>query len=275
MLTRCRPLLGTFVEVTVPRCAASAIDTAFAAIDHVQQRTSFHYEASDLARLRRARPGDLVEVAPETVAVLRIAVELYRQSEGLFDVTIGRELVRAGFLPRPAAYRPGRFSGSAADIEIVDDRHVRCHRAVLIDLGGIAKGFAVDRAVEALQSAGVFEGLVNAGGDLRMFGDREWEIQLRDADETVRWQVMLADCAIASSANLVNRHKRLGRVHTPHIGFRRTSVLANKRTSVVAELCVIADAMTKIAIADRDLAKRLLPQYGGYLLTEPAVELAA
>lgn len=236
---------------------------------------SFHDEASDLARLRRARPGDLVEVAQETVAVLRIALELYRQSGGLFDITIGRELVRAEFLPRPAAYRPGRFPGSSADIEIVDDLHVRCHRAMLIDLGGIAKGFAVDRAVEALQFAGVPEGLVNAGGDLRMFGDREWGIQLRDADEAVRWQVKLANCAIASSANLANRRKWLGRVHTPHIGFSRVPVLANRRTSVMAELCVIADAMTKIAMADKGLANRLLPQYGGRLLTEPTEELAA
>ncbi|MCJ2181592.1 FAD:protein FMN transferase [Novosphingobium sp. 1949] len=277
MPTRCRPLLGTFVEITVAPEAASAIDAAFGAIARVQALMSFHAADSDLARIRVAQPGECIEIAPETCEVLRIASELHRASNGLFDVTVGRELVRGGFLPRPAR---GPFRGpfgwpfrgergaTMADIELLEGNRVRCTRPVLIDLGGIAKGYAVDQAIAALRAAGACEGLVNAGGDMRLFGPRRWPVGLRDADGRVRTTIELADCAIASSANLGNRHRRWGRRVTPHIGFGRKPILCKERVSVIAPRCVIADAMTKIAMADRALAGRLLAPHGGQVLAD-------
>lgn len=268
MLTRCRPLLGTFVEITVPQEAASAIDAAFAAVAHVHARMSFHEEGSDLARLHRAPVGEAVGVARETAEVLRIAGDLRHASGGLFDVTVGRELVRGGFLPRPRGI--GRFGkwGNGGDIEVLDDEHVRCLRPVLIDLGGIAKGYAVDCAVAALQQAGVAEGLVNAGGDLRMFGGRPWPVTLRDADGQLGREIAFTDCAVATSANRAARRRRWGRTFTPHIGLRRKAVICKERITVIADRCVIADAMTKIAMVDRTLAERLLAGYGGHLLAD-------
>lgn len=268
MLTRCRPLLGTFVEVTAPEEAASAIDAAFAAVARIQALMSFHDEGSDLARLRWASAGEAVTVAPETVQVLRIACDLYRASGGLFDVTVGRELVRGGFLPRPRGVGRTASRGTGADIEILDEEHVRCARPLLIDLGGIAKGYAVDRAVAAMLRAGAAQGLVNAGGDLRMFGDRPWPVALRDADGGVRREIQLADCAVATSANRGNRRRRWGRVFTPHIGFDRKPMVCKERVTVVAGECVTADAMTKIAMADRELARRLLADRGGHMLAD-------
>ena len=132
MLTRCKPLLGTLVEISVPEAAAGTVDRAFAAIADIHARMSFHAKDSDLAVLRQAPLGVTVEVAPETVKVLRVALDLY--------------------LPRPEGPMWSRQPGTSADIEIIDDCRVRCHKAMLIDLGGIAKGFAVDRAVAALQA---------------------------------------------------------------------------------------------------------------------------
>lgn len=266
MLTRCRPLLGTFVEVTVPNEAASAVDAAFAAMAHVHARMSFHEEESDLARLRRALPGTVVKVGRETVDVLQAAGDLYRASGGLFDVTVGRELVEGGFLPTPRGMTQVGGWGSGADIEILDEEHLCCVHPVLIDLGGIAKGYAVDRAVAALQDAGVEAGLVNAGGDLRMFGGEPWPIALRDADGQVRRDIVLTDCAVATSANRTNRRRRWGRLFTPHIGFDRKAVCCEERVTVVADTCMLADAMTKIAMVDRDLASRLLATHGGRVL---------
>lgn len=275
MLTRCKPLLGTLVEISVPEAAAGTVDRAFAAIADIHARMSFHAEDSDLALLRKAPPGMTVEVASETVEVLRIALELHRDSNGLFDVTIGRELVRSGFLPRPEGPIWSRHPGTSADIEIIDDCRVRCHKAMLIDLGGIAKGFAVDRAVAALQAAGAMEGLVNAGGDLRMYGGREWDVQLRDGDGAIRTSIALADCAIASSSNFANRRRRLGRVHTPHIGDGRSPVAIPGRVSVIADRCVIADALTKVAIACPETAQEMIKRYGGYILPQSDLGKAA
>ncbi|MBW8785250.1 MAG: FAD:protein FMN transferase, partial [Novosphingobium sp.] len=182
LVTRCQPLLGTLVEITVLADVADAIEPAFAAVRHVHRRMSFHEADSDLARLRAAWAGAEVAVDPETVIVLRLAIALHERSGGLFDVTIGRELVRGGFLPRLGIHDLRAYPGRSRDIEIVDDRRVRCRRPALIDLARIAKGYAVDRAVETLVACGVGEGLVNAGGDLRGFGPRPWPVALRQAD---------------------------------------------------------------------------------------------
>ena len=111
MITRCKPLLGTFVEISAPAKAADAINAAFATIGHIQARMSFHEETSDLASIRRAGPGDIVEVDPETMSVLRLALSFYEATGGLFDVAIGRELVRHGFLPRTGIDDLAHYSG--------------------------------------------------------------------------------------------------------------------------------------------------------------------
>ena len=270
MITRCRPLLGTFVEITVPVGDEAAADHAFAAVEHVHRAMSFQEGGSNLARLRAATPGEVIEVDAETVKVLRLALDLFHATDGLFDVTTGRQLVRAGFLPRDGIVRLTAFPGTSADIEVVDDHHIRLARRVLIDLGGIAKGHAVDLAVEALADAGVAKGLVNAGGDLRVFGDRDWPIALRDADNVVRHAVQARNCAMASSANLMNRRRYRGQEQSPHIGRGGRPVFAAGRVSVVAPRCVVADAMTKIAMADPELAGQVLATYGGYLLATPS-----
>ena len=274
MITRCRPLLGTLVEITVPDEAAAAIGPAFDAIAHVHARMSFHEPASDLAQLRAAMPGQTVEVDRETVAVLRMALGFFEATNGLFDVTIGRQLVSSRFLPKEGLGHLSRFNGTSADIAIVDDTHVRIGQRVLIDLGGIAKGHAVDRAVEVLIAQGVPIGLVNAGGDLRVFGDRDWPVQLRDADDVVRFMVPARNCAIASSANLLNRKRLRGAAHGPHIGLARQPALVDERITVVAEWCIIADAMTKVAMVDPALADDILAAHKGYVLRNPPVAAA-
>lgn len=268
MITRCKPLLGTFVEITVPANCARAADTAFSVIAHVHERMSFHEPGSDLAKLRNASPGEAVLCDRDTIAVLRVAIDLWNASDGLFDVTTARSLVRAGFLPRSGIGHLARYRGTTADIEVLSDRHVRLKRRVLIDLGGIAKGYAVDRAVEALKAAGAPEGLVNAGGDLRAFGKRAWQIALRDADHIVRSEVSACNCAMASSANLSDRRQYRGSEQSPHIGRGGAPMLSSKRVTVVADRCIIADAMTKVAMADLPLAESVLQLYGGYILSQ-------
>lgn len=274
MIVRCRPLLGTYVEVTVPAGHGEAIDRAWDAMAHVHARMSFHDPASDLAALRQAKPGLVVDLAPETVSVLRLALRLFEDTDGLFDVAVGRHLVRAGFLPRNGIGHLGRYVGTSADVVIHDDTRISLRRRTLIDLGGIAKGFAVDRAVEVLMAAGVPEGLVNAGGDLRGFGGRDWQVGLRDADDEVRSILTIRDGAVASSANLLNRRRFRGMAQAPHIGRGGAPVLRDDRVTVIAPSCAIADAMTKVAMAAPALAETLLQMHDGLVLRDrPQQEL--
>ena len=193
----------------------------------------------------RQRRGDLVAVDAETVAVLRLAARLFADSGGLFDVTIGRQLVASGFLPRVGAHPLSRFAGNATDIEIVDGAHVRCRRPVLIDLGGIAKGHAVDLAVAAMRSAGAARGIVNAGGDLRVFGDVAETIWLRGGDGALQYAIEVRDAAVASSSNLLSRRRAHGAKTSPHFGRARKPVFCDRTITVVAPECAFADAMTR------------------------------
>ena len=103
-IVRVRPLLGTFVTVRArggPRdILTSAVDRAFARVAHVQAVMSFHDSASELSLLNREAARRPVAVSPDTLAVLRLAREIYLASDGLFDSAIAPHLVEWGYLPR-------------------------------------------------------------------------------------------------------------------------------------------------------------------------------
>ncbi|EJU14620.1 ApbE family lipoprotein [Sphingomonas sp. LH128] len=269
---RCRPILGTFVEIAVPKVAAAAIDSAFARIEHIHPRMSFHSEGSDLAALRKARPGAGVAVDTATIEVLRLAQDLYRRTDGVFDAAVGTRLVEWGFLPEPNGYRDKEWDGGMLDVEILDETHVSVSRRVLLDLGGIAKGYAVDCAVDALMEAGASSGTVNAGGDLRVFGEWEEIVHLREADETIGGSLAVRNAALASSSNLHDRRRHHAGATSPHV-LRQAPVLADNAVTVIADRCVIADAMTKVALASPAMAERVLADLNAELIDRRALRV--
>ena len=266
LVRRARPWLGTIVEIGVSAGHEAAIEAGFAEIERIHKVMSFHEADSDIAKMRQANAGEAVEVDADTVTVLRIAADLHHSTNGLFNIATGRQLVRDRFLPRLDIGHLAHYNGGASDIEIAGDRHVRLHRRVLIDLGGIAKGYAVDCAVAALQSAGVPKGIVNAGGDLRVFGDAPMPIEVRCANAGYGAAVAVQNCAVASSENGRNRRTFQGRIATPHIGRDNRPAIIDQTVTVMASTCVIADAMTKVAMVDSDLAERLLSAHGGQVV---------
>lgn len=273
MIRRARPWLGTIVEIAGDDLIA--LEAGFAAIAHAHAAMSFHEATSDLAALRDAPPGGIVAIDPETVQVLRFALDLYLATDGLFDVTIGRQLVATKFLPRVSAHPLTYYNGTAADIEIIDDAHVICHRPMLIDLGGIAKGHAVDMAVAAMQAASATQGIVNAGGDLRVFGPNAQTIWLRRADGQLGTSLDVRNLAVASSSNLLFRQTSRGADHSPHIGLAGKAMLSDQTITVTAPMCMCADAVTKIAMADAALAERLLAKMDGQVIVTPCLSEAA
>jgi thiamine biosynthesis lipoprotein len=260
-IRRCRPLLGTLVEVT---CQGSPddVDSAFDAIEKAHRLMSFHDPTSDVARINREASHESVKVHPWTWRVLKCAQEFSRRSHGVFDITVGRQLVKWDYLPRANTWLCG--DGSWRDIVLEDECSVRFRRPVIVDLGGIAKGFAVDRAVGALKNNGVTAGIVNAGGDLRTFGPAAQLIHLRHPAKPTRiaGAVRLRERAMATSGTYFARRKYRGRFVAPLVdgqtgqpGRELISV------SVAAAECVVADALTKIVFALREKADDLLAQY--------------
>jgi thiamine biosynthesis lipoprotein len=263
---RMRPLLGTYVEIgfiPVPR-KRHAVDDAFSAIEEVERKLSFHNPDSELSRLNRCG-GRFLSLAPLSIRVLRLARAMTAASEGLFNCTVGGLLVRCGVLPDHGVGEP-HDAGTAADIEIEGAR-VRLVRPVRVTLDGIAKGYAVDRAVRALRCAGVPAGWVNAGGDLRVFGALSLPVHRREADGAVKLLGGLREAAIASS----RVHRGSDRRFPGAILNVRGERPAAGVSSVLARRAWRADALTKVAALAPDHSRdTLLTRLGGRLV-EPTL----
>ena len=158
-MRHCRPLLGTYVEIEAD--GDVAIDAGFAAIGRVHALMSAHEPDSDVGRINRFGHLGPVEVEDWTMLVLERALTWSRRSTGTFDVLrAGKSAIECGLLPRHRDQPPPEAAHWTW--LHVDGRAVRLMRPGCIDLGGIAKGFAVDQAIAAMRTAGGKSGFVNA-----------------------------------------------------------------------------------------------------------------
>lgn len=253
---RARPLLGTLVEVRVEAgraaVAHAAIEQAFAAVTRVQALMSYHDPGSELSRINREAVAHAVAVSGDTWQVLEAAQRVSAASNGLFDITVAPALARAGFLPRPTGLPPASRHACWRDVELLPGQRVRFGRCLRIDLGGIAKGYAVDCAIQALQRTGIQSGVVNAGGDLRMFGDCADVVHLRHpAHPTALLTILPCSPAAATSAGYFQQRRYAGRpaCAVVHPG-RRAPCAADRSVTVLAADCMTADALTKVVYAD-------------------------
>jgi thiamine biosynthesis lipoprotein len=270
-LRRAKPLLGTFVEIAVahaaPELMAAAIEDAFNAIGRVHRCMSFHDPASDVSRLNQHAAAAAVTVDPWTFQVLESAVELHRRSAGVFDVGIAPVLQEAGLLPGPTRPRPAGSSASIVDgpIELLPGHRVRFRdRSVAIDLGGIAKGFAVDCAADVLREHGVPQGLVNAGGDLAVFGTEAESVFIRhplDPDQLIG-QVQIANETLASSGGRLDLFESSSVARQAIIDPRtQEPPRAIAGVSIRAPSCLMADALTKVVMIQGEDSAALLDHY--------------
>jgi thiamine biosynthesis lipoprotein len=275
-MRRARPLLGTLVDIQTrdlePQAASQAINAAFAAIETVQKHMSFHDPLSTLTRLNRLASHGPVQVDEGTYAVLECAREMHRISGGLFDVSVAPRLQALGFLPHHGTDRAPDTAARHcfSDVELLEDFHVRFHRSgMALDLGGIAKGYAVDQAINALRRHGAPAGLVNAGGDLRAFGAPGFAVSIRHpvALETPLASGTLCERALATSAHyfadrLVDG-SALGPILDPPSGRQAADA---RSASVLAKSAMVADALTKVLILSPKTALSILEELGAEAL---------
>ncbi len=280
---RARPLLGTLVEIRAAGAHTevrlhAAIEAAFAAVERVQALMSYHDPASELSRINREALTRELQIDTETYLVLEAALRFAALSNGAFDPCIGDRLEQWGYLPPsvPDAGSVGALGGTWRDVRLLGPGCVRFGRPVRVDLGGIAKGYAVDRAVQALQGAGIEKILVNAGGDLRIAGPWEQRVSLRHP----QWPHLSADvlslrnAALATSAAYFSRRC---------LSFGEVSALLDPRSatpyteegsfSVRAADCMSADALTKVVLfAKPEVAEQALAECGAqaYVQLPPA-----
>jgi FAD:protein FMN transferase len=265
-MRRAQLWLGTLVEISAHAPSQRELDAgvaaAFAAIARVHHALSGHDPASELSRINRDAATAQQVVSNDLRTVLACALDLAARSGGSFDPTVGGHVTTLGFLPRHMA---ATGDASWRDVELTA-RGVRFQRPLVLDFGGIAKGYAVDCAVAALREHGITSGRVNAGGDLRVFGPGTEPIHVRTGGPQGILVPLaeIGDGAIATSAYGGHRRRTAERRWaTPLIDPRAgLPVMSTRTVSVIAGTCMLADALTKVVALRGRAASRLLRDCG-------------
>ncbi len=265
---RSRPLLGTFVNIKVGGLPAAeahrAIDAGYEVIAQVHAAMSFHEPESEISALNRGAAREAVSVSSDTFHVVERALALSAASDGVFDITIAPQLVTWGFLPPPEGAPEPDPAATWRDIECLSGNTIRFRKPLWIDLGGIAKGFAVDSAVEKIAGNAAMQCCVNAGGDLRVSGPVSERVMLRtDRSEATVPVVEIENGSLASSSGREQTRRHNDGEVGPHIhGRARQSIGMTSFVSVIAPECITADALTKVVLALGDDAAPVLRRFG-------------
>jgi len=243
--------LGTFVSIQAQgaldlAAQTRALDLAGEVFQTVDQAMHPTTPGSDLVRIAQASAGLVVPVHAWTFEVLVLAQKLWRSSGGHFDPCI------------PAS------PAGVSELQLVAPSSVRTPpRPALLDLGGIAKGLAIDKAVDVLIEHGCSTGLVNAGGDMRAFGAHTYAIDLQIPGATRSLRLTAAALAVSAPKS--------ARSPSGHRGFysRVTGTdLPGRAVGVLAPTAAAADALTKCVLTCApDVLRGLLDEFSASLLT--------
>jgi len=254
-------IMGTAIRVELWSDDAAAGERAVRAVmdemHRIDAAMSPHKPESELSRINREAASRAVPLSAEMADLLQRALHFSALSQGAFDITyaaIGHLYdYRSGTRPTEAQLaeaRPGvgwrhlRLDAAARTVRFA-------HPRTRIDLGGFAKGHAVDNACRILEQRGIRHAYVSAGGDSRVLGDRRgrpWHIAIRDprrAGEVVA-VLPLADCAISTSGDYERFFERDGVRHHHIIDpARGVSPAGVRSVTILADDGLTAEALSK------------------------------
>lgn len=235
----------------------AAIDAVFAEMHRIDALMSTYKPDSEISRVNDHAAAAPVAISPELFDLLQTSVDYSRLSQGAFDITYAS----VGYLYDYRARQRPDDAAVAAALPGVDYRQLRLDPArhtvafardgMRIDLGGIAKGYAVDRGIAVLQRLGITRAMVNAGGDTRVIGDRfgaPWVIGIRHPDRAgeVVMRIPLVDAAFSTSGDY-ERYFEEGGVRHHHILDPKTgrSPDAVRSVTVIASTATRTDGLSK------------------------------
>lgn len=273
-LERERILMGTFVQIKVYGGDAAqlhtAVEAAFQEMQRLEDALRRHGDG-ELGKLNRSPVGQAVVVATELFELLSVAERYRRLTGGAFDVTLGaledlwgffEDWDGTGRVPPPAEIEAWLAVPRGLELDEAAGSATRMSDATQIDLGGIAKGYAVDRALELLQARGVQAALVNAGGNVRTFGQvpepvafwvqaRPFQVAVqhpRAANQLLGGLTLQTGQGVATSGDY-QRYFMEGAVRYHHLFDPRTGRPASGLVSatVVAPTATVADILSTAA----------------------------
>jgi thiamine biosynthesis lipoprotein len=237
----------------------AAIDAVMNEMRHIDDSMSTYKSTSEVSKVNAQAGQQAVPISSELFNLLSTALEYSRITEGAFDITYASVGYLYDFRERK---RPSEEQIKAA-LPAVNYKHVALDSAaqtvrfsqsgVRIDLGGIAKGYSVDRGIDILRALGFTHALVNAGGDSRVMGDRfgrPWIVGIRHPDhpDEVITRIPLVDAAFSTSGDYERFFDENGvRYHhiiDPHTGHSASKV---RSATIIAPTATRTDGLSKTA----------------------------
>jgi len=266
-ISRTFGVMGTTATFTIWTADAARAERAFADADAEIERierlmTDWERPAwtpSDVVRINKAAGKEAVKVSDETLAVIETSLEMSRRSEGAFDITFAAMHGLWKFdedlepkVPAPADVARRRKLINWRDV-IVDRaaRTVKLRRAEMrMGLGGIAKGYAVDKCAAVLRAAGFADFMVQAGGDLFVAGSKgpaSWMVGVRDprgGPKDIIARMPIRDHAFSTAGDYERSFVLAGRRYhhfiDPKTGYPAT---ASREVTIFAPTAFLADAL--------------------------------
>jgi len=277
VVEKIRSMMGTSVAITIvapnaDETTKKALTLAFDEIRRIEDLMSIYRQDSEVSVLNR--DGFCGNASSELIHVVKTASCYSELSGGVFDITIlpildlWKEKSNDGISPTDVDLSRSLELVNYRNI-IVEDRRLWFRKAGMrLTLAGIAKGYAVDRAIEAMQRAGIKHALVNAGGDIRALAGKAeevpWRIAVRNPkDKSLSVSIVkVCDEAIATSGSY-ERH--IGReMKVSHIVDARTGQPAQEMmsTTIISKNGIDADALSTVVFLlgvenGMDLVKKL------------------
>lgn len=263
------------------RVAGSALRDAELALRAIEAEMSIFIAESPLSRLNSASAGHHVALPHDTVSVLRASLDAWHATDGAFDVTcrplskLWKEAARRRRSPTPEQIALTRSASRWRNIVLDAAGATRTSPDVEVDMGGIAKGYGIDRAVERMRAAGARGGLVEVGGDLRVFGMAPggrayWEVQLRNPyGEGTIASLEIRQGAVCTSGDYFRyvtiAGRRFSHILDPRTGY---PVAAAHSVTVVAPDATSADVWaTALSVLGRAGLSRLPAKHEALLVT--------
>ena len=272
-------VVGEPLVVDATERLGAAIDELLASLD---AKMSTYDSTSEVSRFNAFPSSDWFQVSPETATVFRRAREVSEVTSGAFDVTVGPLVDAWGFGPAGPQPTPPSDADIARLLMLVGFTQIeidetipairKTHIGVESDLSAVAKGYAVDRVADLLDTGGHDAYLIEIGGEIRTRGRRSggqpWRVGIEqpvDGPSSLQRVIELGDASLATSGDYRNYIERDGvrLSHTidPRTGRPVTHALAS--VSVIDALCVRADALaTALEVLGPDEAYALASEHG-------------
>ena len=260
-----RAIMGTAVSVELwadddadaDKKAHAAIEAVMQEMTRIDQTMSPYIETSELALINREAVQHPVKISDEMFMLLKTSIHYSQISHGAFDISYAS----VGYMYDYRNHVKPSDAQIASHLSAIDYRSIvldeKAHTVhfmkpgMRIDLGGIAKGYAVDLGANILQARGIANAIVTAGGDSRILGDRRgrpWMVGIKDprAENKSAVVLPLSDTAISTSGDyeryFMDGERRVHHIINPKTGKSATGI---RSVSVLAPHGIDTDALTK------------------------------